>query len=343
MKNLILSALALLSLSSCIIKNANGQSIFIDQVSQSFDNIKSIELEGSFCEVLIDGGTNPSIIFEGEIKASDKRDDIKIKTSTSGTNLKIWIEKPKNTWDNLSGKLSLKVPQETNIIVNNSSGNVSVSNISNSKVELIASSGNISAETIINNLKVQTSSGNIKAIAIDGSLDARSSSGNQNIQHIRGDVRTSLSSGELEITNVKGEVTSTTSSGSQTIIRVTNGVTCKASSGSLKVENSQGNINAHTSSGSIRLSGITGSLNLESSSGSQTGENITLTDNSSFRSSSGSIKMQLLNSADDLSFDLHASSGGLKAKGISGNDNLRIEKGQILVKGNSSSGSQRFE
>ncbi len=343
MKNLAILTFFSMLLHGCLFSEINGQQTVIDEITQSFSNIANVEIKGSFCNVQIDGENQTNIDLHGVLKSNQNRNDIHIKYENSGSTLKIWIDRPNNISGSISGSLNLKVPLKTNIHVDNSSGNVSVNNISKSNVELDASSGNVTAENIENDIILKTSSGDIKAVAIDGSVKSQSSSGDQNLMHISGDVYTEVSSGDINITNVKGALTSKSTSGSQHIVRAANGSYCEASSGKLVIENSKGSIHAQTSSGSIKLSYVIGSLALQSSSGSQSGTEITLTDNSSFKSSSGSIHMDLTNDPEDLSFNLRASSGSLHAMGEKGGDKLRINKGQIIIEGKSSSGSQTFE
>jgi hypothetical protein len=50
----------------------------------------------------------------------------------------------------------------------------------------------------------------------------------------------------------------------------------------------------------------------------------------------------LLNREEELSFDLEAGSGNLRAAGNSGEDELFVRKGNIMIKGISSSGNQSF-
>lgn len=339
---LFVIAFTILLMNSCMLSDLNGQLTVIDQVEKSFDNVASLIVKGSFCYVDIDSGTSSSVNFKGEIKSQKERDDIKIEYKQNGSALEVWIERPNSIKGSVSGSLVFKVPANTNINVKNSSGSVSVNNIGQSVVDLTTSSGSIKADNIDSNLSAQASSGSIKVSNISGNLDSKNSSGSQSIYMIKGEVTSFLSSGRIEIKDVNGSVKSTSSSGSQSISKVSGDVNSTASSGSIKFEEINGNIKARASSGSINLSHIKGALNISTSSGGQHGTEVTLSGNSTFNSSSGSIKMELINSTDELSFNLTASSGGLKAKQKSGHKKLIIEKGSIMIKGTSSSGSQNY-
>ncbi len=328
---------------SCISFDSNAQKITIDQVEKNFENISSLDIKGAFCKVIINSHSANNINFKGEIKCNKERDDVKIKYEQKGDKLEIWIEKPNSLRGSFSGSLDFIVPKNTNLNIKNSSGSIIIDNIGKSNISLAASSGSITANSIESNIIATTSSGSIKTINISGNVKATSSSGSHNIENIGGNVVSTLSSGSIKINQVNGTVKSTSSSGSQYINAVKSNIVSSASSGSIKLENIFADVNSKASSGSIKLNNVKGALNLVTSSGSQYGSAITLSGNSSFKSSSGSIKMELTNNSEELSFNLLASSGGLNAKGVSGKKKLNIEKGEIHIHGVSSSGSQSYQ
>lgn len=342
MKKIIFSILSVLLLNSCVMYDARGQLKVIDQAEESFDNIAKLVVKGSFCEVDIKSHSLSVLDFKAEVKSRKDRDDIRISYEVEGSTLNVWIERPRSLSGSFDGFLHFLVPKNTHVFVENSSGSIRVENIGQSMVELSASSGSIRAENIDSDLSAIASSGSLTIASIDGDLTAKTSSGSQSISHIEGNVNTSLSSGSINISDVKGEVKTQTSSGSQKIYNVENGVEAVAVSGSINMENIIGHVNAKTSSGSIKLKNIKGVLHLSSSSGGQSGIAVLLTGDSSFSSSSGSVQMELLNSEDQLSFDLRASSGSLRAMGTSGDKHLMLDRGTIRVTGNSSSGSQVY-
>jgi hypothetical protein len=323
--------------------SVNAQSVVVDQAEKSFSSITSLEVEGSFCTVVVTPQEGHNIHFKGEIKASKQRDDLKIKYSVANNTLKVWIERPNSLMGSFGGVLEFKVPSTTNIRVDNSSGSVKVSGIGNAIVNLKASSGSISAATIGSDLSCQTSSGSLSVTDVKGNLKSSSSSGSQQIKNVGGNVETLASSGSIRIEGVGGTTKAESSSGSISVSNTKASAKVAATSGSLKISGVTGDVKANTSSGSISLNQVKGALSLQTTSGSQGGSGITLTGNSGFSSSSGSISMELLNDAASLSFNLEASSGGLYAKGVKGSRNLVVEKGAIRVTGQSSSGSQSYK
>ncbi len=342
MRKVFKSGLMVLSLMTIVLSFSCLQAQdAIDKVDETYSNVSTIEVEGSFCSVNVVGGSSSDVSFTGEILSS--RDyDIKIRHNVSGETLRVWIDRPRSIRGNIKGKLEFSVPKNTNVLVDNSSGSVSVQDIGQSQVRLKASSGSVRARNINSDLSASASSGSLTIEEISGDLKAGTSSGSQRIRNVNGNVKTKASSGGIKVEGVGGDVDLSTSSGGQSIMMVSGNLWTEATSGSLNINDVTGDVKAGTSSGSIKLDRITGSVNLSSSSGSQRGTNIKLTGSSYFKASSGSVNMELLNDSEELSFSLSASSGGLNAKGSSGRKNLIIERGPIKVVGNTSSGSQNY-
>ncbi len=314
----------------------------LDKVNKTFDNITSVEIEGSFCNVDISGEKRYDTKLTGEI-ISSKDYDIRIKYKQDGNTLKVWLERPKSIRGSIKGKLTLKLPANTNISVINSSGSISIENVGQSEINLTASSGSVSVKNIDTKITLTASSGSLNIQDVTGDVHATASSGSTYISGVKGDVYSVTSSGSQKIEGVKGNIKVTSASGSQLLSMIKGNVNSRVSSGSMRVTKGTGDITAVTSSGGIKLDSTIGRLNLTSSSGSQKGTGIKLTGSSSFRAVSGGVSMHLLNSSDELSFELHASSGGLYAKGVTGKNKLIIEKGAIKIYGKTSSGSQSYK
>ncbi|WP_430812519.1 MULTISPECIES: DUF4097 family beta strand repeat-containing protein [unclassified Carboxylicivirga] len=312
----------------------------IDQVDETFTNISAVEIEGSFCAVDIMGSSDREVQLSGEISGPSKY-DVKIRHHIMGGTLRVWIDRP-NSLRNVKGKLSLYVPKKTNIEVDNSSGSISVKDIVGAMVKLEASSGSIKAVNINSDISAEASSGSISLSEISGDARAATTSGGQRHEAIGGSLKVKSSSGSIKVSEVEGETDITSTSGSQSIHSIGSSLYTQASSGSIKISEVRGDVRGTTSSGGMSLSNVTGALNLASTSGSQRGSTIKLTGNSTFKSSSGSISMDLSNDKQELSFALKASSGSLNAKGSSGRKKLIIDGGPIKVTGTSSSGSQSY-
>ena len=298
------NAIALL-VSFLIIDYSFGQSDLADEKFE-MEGIKEVEVRGSFCDVSVKGYSGQTLYFEGRVSGSSGR-NYAIRYDRDGSFLKIWVESPRNNWGYTRGQLDLKVPSDIEVIVDNSSGDVLAEDLSGRTIKLEASSGDIEANDIGNDLDLETSSGDIELTGLKGNLTSKSSSGDQRLRDINGDVEGRSSSGRISLEDVVGDIV------------------------------------AETSSGGIDLDGFRGGLKLESTSGSLDGDEIELTANSSFRSSSGSIDMELINDIESLNFDLDASSGSLRVGDRRASDRYIDRRGGgIEIKGISSSGSQRY-
>lgn len=271
------------------------------------DGIDEVEIKGRFCEVSVTGYSGSTTYFEGAITGSS-RGDYTIEYDRSGSSLEIWVDSPRNNWSgSIRGELKLRVPENTLVVVDNSSGAVFANNLSTSETRLEASSGKIEAENINGDLYIETSSGSIELDGLVGDLMVESSSGSQRITDVVG--------------NIDG----------------------KSSSGRIRFFDIEGDIEAVTTSGGISLDNVKGGLELESSSGSLNGEEIEITADSYFKSSSGSIDMELVNDVNSLRYDLSASSGSLRVGDKRSDDRLIDRRASgPEIRGVSSSGSQRY-
>ena len=270
------------------------------------EGIKSLEVNGSFCSVEIIGYGGSTLIFEGEIKASSDK-EYSIEYDRDGDELKVWIESPRNNWGNTNGSLRFKVPSSTQVVVDNSSGSVAASGLKSMFIKLEASSGSIKARDMEGDMYLETSSGSSELEGLVGDLEIKSSSGSQSIESVVGNIAGRSSSGRIRFRNIKGDIV------------------------------------AETSSGGISLDDVVGGLELESTSGSLNGDRIKISNNSYFKSSSGSIRMELINDLETLNFDLKASSGSLRVGSKSADDRYIDKQGDGLkITGISSSGSQSY-
>jgi hypothetical protein len=285
----------------------------ISQKELTETDIQNLEVIGRFCEVDIKAVNGNTLSFRGKITGNLDPDAYRIVSVRVGNTLKITIEgnqRLRMGWNQrLQGSLIFSVPPGINCQVDNSSGSVAVRGLNGGNLNLSASSGEVRAESMRSNQEIVV----------------RASSGSLKLNGIEGNLRTNTSSGSQEIDNIKGNVDA------------------EASSGSIEIGNVSGSVAANTSSGAITLNKVKGALNLKASSGSISGNDIDLTDNSNFNTTSGSVSMRFNNSSAELSFDLSASSGGLKAGGTQGNRRLVINQGKIRIMGSSSSGSQNYD
>jgi DUF4097 and DUF4098 domain-containing protein YvlB len=272
----------------------------------SIENARYLEVEGSFCNIELNGYSGSSLKMDGKIEGSGDPDKYEIIYREDGNKIKVWIERPNNIWRNIEGLLHFDVPENVTVIVDNSSGNIEAEDLYADEITLEASSGNITGRNLKGVLRLKCSSGNITLSEQNGNASLRASSGNLKVDEVNGDLEAHASSGNITIYEVLGDV------------------------------------EADCSSGNIKLRDIEGKLDVGTSSGNIRGEDVLLTGDSRFKASSGNVTIGLLNSEDDLSFDLDSGSGNLYAAGSTSDDRLILRKGPINITGITTSGSQRY-
>lgn len=274
----------------------------------NIDNVKYLEVEGGFCNVVLIGHLGSSLRMDGEITGNGNPDKYEIIYRQDNDRIKVWVENPSTSWGNMNlrGVLEFKVPAGVEVVVDNSSGNLKADNLQARKIHLETSSGNIEAEKTEAELTIKCTSGNITLESHNGNAEIRATSGNLKIREVNGDLYAHATSGNIQIYKVSG------------------------------------NTSAECSSGNIKMREIVGMLQVKTSSGNIRGEDIKLTGASRFKASSGNITIALKNDEDELSFDLDAGSGNLRAGGSRSDDRLIITKGPIKITGISSSGNQSY-
>lgn len=347
-----------------------------------FKGIKKIEVMGDFCNISVHAREGEGVSLHGRIgegsgdilmfgKAAFKKRDYKIKYEKKDGVLKVWIEhvnlKHRVRVSGSASEMSVldfEVPAKTEVDLSNHSGDLSVSGLINDHISLNTQFGDIKAENMTSALTLKSSSGNITLNKIKGDVKTESSFGNQLIGDITGNVKLRSSSGNItvkqlsgnaEVTsrfgyqkyeNVNGNIVSIASSGEIIVKHVKGNVSTKSSFGKQDYEDVEGDINSRASSGDIKINGSKGTLLLGTSFGSIIGKNVMLNSNSEFKTSSGDIRMGILNDMKDLSFDLQTSSGQLVIE----KDNVKnhsdkklvVGQGAIHVKGVSSFGNQNY-
>lgn len=302
-----------------------AQKIF-SQDSFAGAGIQAIEVEGRFCEIIIQSteGTT-STTFTGEIKGKKPNYTFQIKHQVTGSLLKVWVESSEAardtneveedyhpnsfrniTFSHLRGRLTFNIPKNTSVQVKNRSGNITVKGISGDKIHLQTSSGTIRAQDIVGNPYFKLTSGRLLVENVQGNIEAVSRSGAQHWTNIAGDLTTRASSGRILLNQIKG------------------------------------NVSAKASSGSIHLGNASGQMRLSTSSGRIIGEKVTLTADSEFKASSGSIKVTFNNALEDFKFDCKAASGNVRVGKSTRYNTLQENKGKITVVGSTHSGRQRY-
>lgn len=313
------------------------------QVDTVFLGITRLEINCTYLDATITGYAGRELKISGNLNGEHKKRDegnskYRIVYSRTDTVLHVSVtmtcdSRAKNKFVNINygpdgSNLKFEVPENISVSVNNTYGNTTVSGLSGRELEIRSSSGNITADNIHSNPRLFATYGDICAKNITGNFYGRSSSGNATVRNVNGNVDVGTTYGDLEISQVTGNLKVTGSSGNIDLRQIT------------------GDANLTTTYGDITVDGYKGTPRFVSSSGSIHGSNIELTGNANFTTTYGDIEMELVNELDALSFDLRTTYGDLvidkNGQRIEKENTLNLQKGSILIKAVSSSGSQQY-
>lgn len=353
------------------------------QVDTLFKGVKRLEVKGEYCAVTIKAVETSGVHFRGKVGAggenvivfgrkSYKNRNYVIRYEQDGELLKVWIEHEDlkhrvRVQEGLTENsvLDFEVPVSTDILVNNASGDVQVAGIRSPHTSLKTSYGNIKVQDLASDLTLKSSSGNISLINVNGHVSTENSYGDLYVDRVNGDLKALSSSGDITLKNITGNVEATSSYGFQRYEAIHGNVVSISASGDLLVKKLEGNINAKSSygkesyedvegdiyaqvsSGDIEINRCKGSLSLATSYGDISAKYLRLASSSEFKTSSGDIKISLLNELKDLSFDLRSNTGNLLVEKEnvknSADKRLSLGQGSILITGISSYGDQIYK
>lgn len=271
----------------------------------SYKGIANLKVQGSFCSVEILGKERDQLDFNGRITSKTNQSGFEIRHERKGNTLKVWLEQPKNS-SNVNGELNFTVPPGTVIEVENVSGSVVVKNITAEESNIKTVSGSIHIQNIESTASISSVSGSCKLMDFAGSFKINTTSGSQDIKRGAGILNCSLISGSIKVEGYKGEI---------------------------KASSTSGSVDIQDSGGTVRLSSVSGSIN---------GKNVKLDSDAEFTTSSGSINMKLLNAPEDLSYELSSVSGTISVRNSKVSGKYVATGGPILIKGKTTSGSQKY-
>ena len=173
-------------------------------------------------------------------------------------------------------------------------------------------------------LDIETSTGAVTVQGCDGEKEIRTSTGRISVAGSAGDIQAVSSTGGHEYEDVSGDLRIESTTGSQ------------------RYRDTRGHIQAESTTGRITVTRHEGILDLQSSTGRQEGEDITLTRNSSFHTTTGNIDFDFQNSLGSFTFDLSSSTGRIRIGDTNAKGKVRFGNGSIEITGMSSTGSQSY-
>lgn len=270
------------------------------------EGVKNIQVNGKFCNVNVSNGDK--VQFFGVIEGKGKKGDFEISSILSGTTLFIEVNKKfEGPWNKLSkAEIEVTVPDDTKVTVENSSGDVVIRNLTGPGFNIKTTSGDQRLYNLTGALNLASTSGDIYLYKAIGPLIMETTSGNQEVDMADSDIKTNATSGNLEFSGVVG------------------------------------NIIAETTSGDISLRESVGFLKLQSTSGDISGTQVSVSEKSSLKASSGDIQIRFKDSLDRYFFDVQSTSGFLRIGEMHGEKNLKSTHSGVEIYAVTTSGDQYY-
>lgn len=314
----------------------------VHRSTKSFDNIKSIEVKGDFCKVILKPSETNEVTVNSFIEASKDIEGFGINDQTEAGKLILSVAVPSEHVSTKSGQIELQIPTGTEIKIKTASGYIEASEIKECRVNAHASYGKIIAQNVSGNYSLKTSTGGITVNDLKGELSATSSKGDIELSDIETNTTVVTDGGLLTIKNIKGKLNTQSNTGNQTITNMNGDLMLRTSTGEITLNNLKGKIETANDDGDVWLTDVEGTMRLISISGNLVGKNILLTGNTYFETTKGRVEMELRNNLNELSFDLASNYGFIYIPGKSKKKKLKSGNGSILISTSSNDGAQRF-
>jgi hypothetical protein len=306
----------------------------------SFTGIKKVELYVSACDVFIQPSALNKTFFKADISSESHglvlggKDEYHLICKIKDSVLSIMLE---NTCKKriVAGSyienavINMDVPDNVQLNIKNSYGNLVVKGLKASRYDFETSSGDIMLNDLTADLFIKSGYGYVSATNTKGNINA------------------SLASGDLSVSQLQGNAEISSSYGNQVYKDVTGSLKIRSTSGDVQIDKMTGNTEIKSNYGNISLNAYEGTPLLEAVSGDITGKNVLLRSSMTAKSSYGNIRMNLLNDAKELSFDLQTSYGKINVNknGAKAEDDtkVQIKQGDILITGITTSGDQTYK
>jgi hypothetical protein len=320
----------------------SGNLTEVHKSSKKYNDVKSIDVEGNFCKVVLTSSSEGFLVVKTTIEASKDIEGFGINDQLNGSNLSLAVKTPEEHVSTKSGEIVLQVPPGCTIKVKTSSGYIEAINLKDCPVDAHAIYGRISAENVSGNYKIKTGTGLISVSNLSGQLIARTSSGNIEISDIDGEATVISDKGVIEAIKIKGNFNAQTNTSAQNISNINGGLMLRTSTGELTIKDIEGHLQTINDDGNVLIENLKGTMDLKSISGNLHGEDILLTGNSKFETTKGRIDMALKNDQKELTYNMESSYGVLYIPGKSKKKKLNSGNGPILITTLSNNGAQRF-
>lgn len=280
------------------------------EITKEYSGIASLDVQGGSLMVSYTGVANQEDIEIVAFMGTEQGREKDLVFVTVGNVLKV-AYKPSKSLDNYNGPqryVKITGPENMELEVSNSSGQIAVDRVSSKKTRLAVSSGQIKASNIKGDLALKGSSGNIQAKNVSGSVQCTITSGSSRLQDIGGHLDFSSTSGKLDASNIGGKV------------------------------------DARLTSGSIALEEVGELGDISISSGNVKAKGAGLGNTTQLKAGSGSFSIQTPSQLTDFNYDLQAGSGSVSVgKSTSGKQLVIQNSASATIKGNVGSGRIKIE
>ena len=319
------------------------------EVSKELSSAKTLEIDTKFSKVSFIKAEGQTAVINGKLEAMQESDAYKINIDEVGTTATLSIEVPTDPKSAYAGDFTIEVPADVVINFKGTSGLVCVSDLADCKINIETVKGRVEAKNSAGDISITTKNGDITGTGIKGHITASTSTGNITFKNSEGELTLDSSDGAIMLNGVTGTVSTKTIAGTQTLEGINGTIQLAGSTGAIKVSKSEGVINAKTKNATINFFNYKGEMHIETekgqivSAGSANG--IKLTASSDFTTTEGKINVTLLNTIDELTFDIASESSqvGLIAKKNSKKKKLKTGSGPIVVTGRTRTGGQVYK
>ena len=329
----------------CFLLNIPSFSAPLQEVHRStkkYENIKTIDVKGDFCKVILQPSESTQIVVNSFIEASKAIDGFGIKDQTDGEKLSISVMVPSEHVSTKSGEIVINIPKNTEVKIKTTSGYIEALNIVDCEIDAHASYGKINTKNTTGDFTLKTSTGGITVNTMKGDMSATSTKGSIELSDIDGHTTVVTDAGDLILKNMKGKISTQSNTAPQNITNLNGDLMLRTSSGEITLNDIEGVIETANDDGDVWITDFKGTMRLISISGNLVGKNILLTGNTYFETTKGRIEMELKNDLHQLSFDLNSNYGFLYIPGKSKKKRLKSGNGPILISTSSNNGAQRF-
>lgn len=325
------------------------QMVTTAEVDKELANIKTIELNTKFSKLNIiqAEGETPRIV--GKLEALEPNEAYAITVSEEGETATVEIGVPTEANSAYAGELNVYVSSDVTVNSHGTSGTVILHNLKGVNLNIETAKGRVSVKDVEGNINISTKNGEVTGDSIKGKFSVYTTTGTLTFSNVEGDLTAESSDGNIAVTKSTGSISTKSVNGTQTFEDINATFNITTSSGVVKISKSEGVINAKSKAANISFFKVTGEMHIETGKGqilsASSANGVKLTGSSDFTTTEGKIALTLLNSADELTFDLacESSKSGLIAKKTSKTKKLKTGKGPIVVTGRTKTGGQVYK